>query len=240
MNSLQVSSGPKGSVVYLRVGDGENDRIRFSIPEFHGEYKGRPFAIRQVLHFSSDEFGRETSFELTGDPAEIGLRFFGKISVLSDEEIAFRFCLENLHDTEITKGHHTLHLGMSLLEDFDDPDGERTAMFTDADWMPVSQLGQMAGRSPHAPFRVGTHIGHCTLLWKMMARLSKDMGRVIAFGCTRGYAFASDHPDFERGLLCGCRWASAPPGELQEVHGRLYVLSTSLEDLQRRYVRDLK
>ena len=95
--------------------------------------------------------------------------------------------------------------------------------------------------SVHEPFRAGANYGGNTIVWKIMARTDRDRKNIIAFGMDRGYAFASDHPEWPPGLLLGCRWGMLYPNEPESVRGRLYFLEDgNFPDLQERYRRDLK
>lgn len=211
----------------------------FSIPEFHGACDGRRFGIRQVLTWSFPGQKADGDFSLDGDPNSIGIQLFGQLKQHAEQEAQMMLQIANTQADPIENGHTTLHLDTSQNPDFADPTGERTFFYTDMSWKSTQELLAASGRGPE-PLRVGLNYGGSTLMWRMAVRASIQRDRLIALGATRGYVLSGDHPCWPGGLLNGSRWGTLLPGEFKDCRIAVYLISGDFEDLQQRYLRDLK
>ena len=210
-----------------------------SIPEFQGESEGKAFGVRQVLKWSIPGDNSDGEFMLDGDPSLIGIQAYGQLKQNTNQEAHMMMQVANTQALPIDQGHTTIHLDTSRNPEFADPTGERTFFYTDMGWKNAPELISAAGRAA-APLRVGLNYGGATLMWRMAARASIDGDRILAMGVTRGYVLAGDHPKWPSGLLNGSRWGTLNPGEFRDCRLAVYLLPGDFEDLQQRYLRDLK
>jgi hypothetical protein len=211
----------------------------FSIPEFQGEIEGKAFGVRQVLKWSIPGEQADGEFAIDGDPNLIGIQLFGQLKQNVQQEAHIMLQMANTQVGPIEDGHSTLHLDTSKNPDFADPTGERTFFFTDMSWKTTQELMAASNRSP-APLRVGLNYGGSTLMWRMVVRASVQGDRFLALGSNRGYVLAGDHPKWPNGLLNGSRWGTLQPGERVDCRVAVYMIQGNLEELQERYLRDLK
>ena len=150
--------------------------------------------------------------------------------------------MENLHDKDLISGHHTALLKINPKSEFIDINGENTFLYTDSGWISLSQMVRQSGRgNVRETFRQGANYGGHTLIWRIIARLDRERRSMIAMALNRAYAFASDHHEWDPGLLLGCRWGRLYPHEPEIANGKIYLMNhTSLNELERRYADDMK
>jgi hypothetical protein len=212
------------------------------LPSFEGQADSGGFAITQRLIWTPDASDpRRYAFCLDAPPEAIGLGFSGVVTAVSPAEIRFDFTLLNASPETLQMGRQIMFLGLGELEEFGDPDGRGTVVYTDKGWRPRAALslrGKPVG--PHGSIRVGTSYDGATIIWDMVVRINGGRNRIAALAMNRAFALSTDHPDWGPGLLAALRWGPLPAGEDQTARGAVFLLETSFQDLEDRFLANRK
>jgi len=199
----------------------------------------RAFAVDQVLTWQPQEEGRQLQFSLDTPASDIGIHFAGQATVSDPAVMQLAVNLTNAQASEIAHAHHSIHLDLSTIPGLDDAAGDRTFLYTSVGWLSLKKLFGEGGRPPTSIWVGATH-RDATVIWRLIARVSESGKLIIAFGMDRGYAFASNHPEWPKGLLTGCRWGTLPAHEKRKGLARLYVCQNGLDELRQRYAHDFR
>jgi hypothetical protein len=233
---MRLSLDAGRSVLQIYHSDRPEQVLRFIVPEFRGKTDGQEFAIHQLLQWDSN--GQQANFRLQGNADEVGMDFSGSFSIGS-HEIVMEAQLRNTTPSPIMDGHHSFLLNTGEHPAFQDSTGERTWMYAETGWASIAQLIDPP-QSRKYTIRIGASYQAVTVMWKMMARMDVRYKSVLAFALDRGYAFASDHPEWSSGLLGGYRWGTLQPDEPRRLRGKIYWMEGDLDSLRTPYIRDFK
>ena len=239
MNSLVVSIGNEGKTAEVTDSKLCPHTIKVLAPEFHGMTDSGPFAVTQILDWAIESgYENALNFRLRGKPEEIGLEFHGLMGVAKDE-VHIQAKVSNIGDEPIQSGHHSLLVDMNAAADFHDPTGERTFMYAETGWASLAQLIDPPKSGNHT-ILMGATYNKNTVMWRMIARVDPGKNCVIAFALDKGYAFAGDHPEWPKGFMGGYRWGTINPKQTKTLHGKIYMIKGTLDDLRKRYAKDFK
>lgn len=238
MSKTRVYVDEQGRSGYLNLPKILDESLKLTIPEFRGTTEGKPFAIQQVLKWTSTEPQTKIRFKLDGDPTEVGIEFKGSLSA-TENEVLLSATVRNSGSEPIQSGHHSLHLDLSASSEFADPTGERTFVYAETGWASVAQLIDPIHSRKHT-IRIGASYNKSTVMWKMMARLNEARDLCLGLALDKGYVFGSDHPDWPTGILGGYRWGTINPSQSKNLSGKIYLFKGGLNDLRLRYTNDFK
>ena len=238
MSATQVNVSSDKKSIEISAPKVTNDTFFLSIPELHGKDEHTPFAIQEVLDIREAEPKSRVKFVLAGNATELGVEFKGSAAA-GDGEVTLQAKLRNLRDEAIHYGHHTVLLNMDEALAFEDRTGERTFLYAETGWAPVSQLLDPVHTRQHTIHVGAAHKG-VTVMWKMIARFDSTRRIICALALDKGYVFASDHEDWGRGLLGGYRWGTVNMQETKNMLVKAYIFRGTLDDLRKRYLRDFK
>lgn len=238
MSRTRVYIDEVGSSVFITMPRVLDEPLKWTVPEFQGSCDNQPFAVRQVLKWNQIEPDAKAKFRLDREPEAVGLEFKGRLSA-GEGEVQIAATIRNPTDKSIQSGHHSVHLDTSACKPLDDPTGERTFLYAETGWISVAKLIDPIHSRKHT-IRIGASYRKVTVMWKMIARLNEARNLAVAMALDKGYAFASDHPDWPAGLLGGYRWGAITPRESREMTGKIYLVAGGLNDLRLLYANDFK
>lgn len=213
--------------------------IKLGMPEFYGKSAGQLFAVNQVLTWEKVSENGHAEFTLDAPPTEVGIDYHGSMTTREPNVLDLEGYVSNVLPDDIEEGHHTVHLDMSTLAGFDDPRGERTFVYSNEGWVSIADLLAGVEETPTTVW-VGATYGERTVIWRTIARVSRDGTMTVAFAMDKGYALASDHPDWPKGLLSGCRWGTLGHNEERVFRGTIYFCEQGLDELRQSYARDFR
>lgn len=239
MENLNIVLGRFGRDVLVTAPDRFEGHLKLTVPEFYATADDHPFAIAQGLIWRSESANGHAEFALDAPASDIGLDFHGSLSVRGPGVAVFEAYAKNAQGADITDAHHTIHLDVSTMPRFDDPDGARTFVYTNTGWVSVADLLRDLEERPPCIW-VGATYGERTVIWRTIARQSASDPMVVAMAVDKAYALASDHPDWPKGLLGGYRWGTLAMHEERVLRGRIYVCDQGLEELRAQYARDFR
>lgn len=234
--SIRLSIDGDRSAALLCDPERPDQAIRFLVPEFRGKTNGQDFAIHQPLLWDSN--GTQAQFRLQGRPEDVGMEFSGGLSV-GDQEVVLEARVRNATPSPIQEGHHSFLLNTADDFGLHDAAGDRTFVYAETGWASVAQLIEPASSRKYT-IRIGASYQAITVMWKLIARIDPRRKTVVAFALDRGYAFASDHPEWSSGLLGGYRWGTLQPHETRVLKGKIYWMEGDLDVLRAPYIRDFK
>ena len=239
MENLRIIPGRlQHDIVVTAPGELEG-HIKLSIPEFYGQSGTRPFAVQQVLRWHTNGHPEQAEFTLDRPPEDVGIDCHGSATLRESGSLDLEGYVQNAQPHDIEEAHHTLHFDFSTMPDMADPDGERTYVYTNFGWISLLELLKDQEKRPKCIW-VGATYGQHTVIWKTMARMTKDESLLIAVALDKGYALANDHPDWPQGLLAGCRWGTLNPNREKLFRGRVYFCKNGLDELRQRYAQDFR
>lgn len=238
MSKTRVYIDETGKKGYLSLPGILDEPLNMTIPEFRGMSDGKPFAVHQVLKWSTQQPDAQLRFELDCNPEEVGIELHGALTV-SGDDVVLSATIRNATKTPIQSGHHSLHLDMSTSSRFADTTGERTYLYAETGWATMAQLLDPVQSRKHT-IRMGASYKKTTVMWKMMARVRETKDLMVALALDKGYAFGSDHPDWPIGILGGYRWGTIHPSESKNLVGKIYLIKGGVDDLRLRYSSDFK
>ena len=238
MSKTRVYTDETGKSVFISMPKTLDEPLVWTVPEFQGAAEGKPFAVRQILHWTQLEPDAKAKFRLDRPPDQVGLEFKGRLAAL-DNAVQISATVRNPTDQPIQSGHHSVHLDTSACKQFDDPTGERTFFYAETGWVSVAKLIDPI-HSRKYTVRIGASYRKTTVMWKLIARLNESRTLALALALDKGYAFASDHPDWPAGLLGGYRWGAISARESREMNGKIYLIAGGLNDLRLLYANDFK
>jgi hypothetical protein len=236
---LSLLPGRKARDVLVMAPENLDGHIKITVPEFYGTLGKSPFAIDQILHWEDTGEGKQCEFTLDTPAAEVGIDYHGTLSLREPNVLDFEAYVCNVMQLPIEEGHHTVHLDFSTCSALEDLDGSRTFFFTNDGWVSLSTLVEGLEEFPKTIW-VGATYNDFTVIWRTIARVSRDGSLVVAFAMDKGYALASNHPEWPKGLLAGYRWATIPTEQERVSRGRLYFCTNGLDELREHYARDYR
>lgn len=213
---------------------------RLMIPEYG--WIGKAVRVRKVEWRSG---GSSVSWRWADEDAKkrAGNDFWGSAGVLNSEEILYELTFKNIGRDAWRKTESSLICLISGgVPQFHDFEGHRTFVheckkkgFVDIDAM---QNGKWAEHRMWGA-RVPEFAGEARpTVERLMGKISRDGLYVLGIATDSAVGVSCNHQEHMSCIHSNPHWGPLRPGEEKTIHGRIYLLRGTLDDLLSRYTRD--